>query len=291
VSFITGAIPLMLYLTIFNPIATPATVSIASGLFLGGALLSAILHYLSLYFLIADRASAVEKLLPDFLSLAVSNLRAGMTPYAAFVHAARPEFGAFHEVVMAAMARVGANASIDSAFFEVASHFDSPLLHRTVTLFAKGVRSGGQLVRLLNSSADEVRRIQDLRAELISSTGTYTIFLSFTVVAIMPFLLAVSSNFVSVFISLQTDMSGISTGAAQLSSFSGKILITSDDMYNIAMLTLLVTTLLMSALIGIVERGKAIYGVKKFPLLLLLSLAAYFVAKAIIASFLSAYTV
>jgi type II secretory pathway component PulF len=153
------------------------------------------------------------------------------------------------------------------------------------------VRSGGQLVRLLNSSADEVRRIQDLRAELISSTGTYTIFLSFTVVAIMPFLLAVSSNFVSVFISLQTDMSGISTGAAQLSSFSGKILITSDDMYNIAMLTLLVTTLLMSALIGIVERGKAIYGVKKFPLLLLLSLAAYFVAKAIIASFLSAYTV
>lgn len=290
VSILAGVFPLLLYIIIFNPIATPATVALAAGLFSGGFILSATLFYLALYFRVADRAAAVEKLLPDFLSLVVSNLRAGLSPYAAFVQAARPEFGAFHDSIVLAMARMGGKASIADAFLDVSENFDSAILRRTVTLFAKGVRSGGQLVRLLNSSADEVRRIHDLRAELISSTRTYSIFLSFIAVTVMPFLLAVSSNFVTVFISLQMDTTSMQ-GTAQLPSFSGKILINPADMETISIITLVVTNLLVSVLIGVVDRGKAIYGIRSFPILLVLSTCAFFLAKAIIGSFLSNFMI
>jgi len=292
VCFLAGALPLMLYLAIYNPITTPVTVSIAAGLFFGGILLSFILHYLNLYFRIADRSAAVEKLLPDFLSLAVSNLRAGMSPYDAFVHAARPEFGPFHDAVMVSMSKMGGKGAIADALLEVSDGFDSSLLRRTVTLFAKGVRSGGHLVRLLNSSAEEVRRIQDLRTELIVSTRTYSIFLSFIVVAVMPFLLAVSTNFVMIFARLQLETSGVAAGmpaGAQIPSFTGKILITMDDMQNISFITLIVISLLASILIGVVDRGKVVYGAKSFPTLVILSMIAYFLAKALIGSFLSAF--
>jgi len=290
VSFLAGALPLMLYLALFNPVTTTVTVAIAAGLFFGGAIFMLILHYLNLYFTIADRSTAVEKMLPDFLSLVVSNLRAGMSPYDAFVHAARPEFGAFHDAVMLSMAKMGGKGSIADALVDVSENFDSPMLRRTVTLFAKGVRSGGQLVRLLNSSADEVRRVQDLRAELVSSTRTYSIFLSFIVVAVMPFLLAVSTTFVAVFIRLAVstgEMDTVMPAGVQMPTFTGKILITMDDMQNISFLTLVVIDLLVSILIGIVDHGKATYGVKSFPVLAILSVIVYIFAKAFISSFLS----
>jgi pilus assembly protein TadC len=294
VSFLAGAFPLMLYLAILNPMASPQTGAVALLLFFGGMLLSLFLHYMSLYFRIADRTTAVEKLLPDFLSLAVSNLRAGMSPYAAFVHAARPEFGAFHDAVVVSMARMSGRGSIADALMDVSENFDSAILRRTVTLFVKGVRSGGQLVRLLNSSADEVRRIQDLRAELISSTRTYSIFLSFIVILVMPFLLAVSTNFVMVFVRLEAETGGASSGmpaGTQMPSFSGKILITPDDMQNISIMTLVVIDLMVSILIGVIDRGKAIYGVKSFPVLVILSILAFTFAKAFIGSFLSGFMI
>lgn len=293
-SVLTGAIPLMLYLVIFNPITNPVTVGIAIALFFGGMLASLILHYLWLYYKVADRSSFVEKLLPDFLSLTVSNLRAGMSPYAAFVHAARPEFGPFHDAVVQAMAKISGKGSVDQALLEVSENFDSAILRRTVTLFAKGMSSGGQLVRLLNSSADEVRRIQDLRTELVSSTRTYAIFLSFIVVAVMPFLLAVSTNFVMVFLKLTAETSGVTTSlpaGVEMPSFSGKILITMDDIQNISFITLVVINFLVCILIGIVDHGKAIYGVKQFPLLAVLSIIVYFLARLFIASFLTGFMI
>jgi len=294
ISLLAGILPLMLYLVIFNPLTSPTTIMIAAGLFFGGVFLSALLHYLNLYFSIADRSEAIEKLLPDFLSLVVSNLRAGMSPYAAFVHASRPEFGAFHDAVMHSMAKMGGKGSIADALIDVSENFDSPILRRTVTLFAKGVNSGGQLVRLLNSSADEVRRIQDLRAELISATRTYTIFLSFIVILVMPFLLAVSTNFVLVFVKLEANTNGATSampGGAKMPSFSGKILITPDDMQNMSFITLITIDLMVSILIGVVDRGKIMYGIKSFPVLAVLSVVAFIFAKAFIASFLAGFMV
>ena len=135
---------------------------------------------------------------------------------------------------MHSMAKMGGKGSIAEALLDVSENFDSPILRRTVTLFAKGVGSGGQLVRLLNSSAEEVRRIQDLRAELISATRTYTIFLSFIVILVMPFLLAVSTNFVLVFVQPRGEHQRSDIldcpREPKMPSFSGKILITADDM-------------------------------------------------------------
>jgi len=294
-----GAIPLAAYLLIYDPyvifsrpLESLHMILFAMVLFVAGFLFVTMGYYLRLYFRIADRTSALEKILPDFLSLTVSNLRAGMNPYSAFIYGARPEFGAFYDEVMLAMGKMGAKASITDALIEVSNNFDSPVLQRTVMLFVKGLRSGGHLVRLLNSSAEEVRRIQDLRAELASSTRTYTIFLAFIVVIIMPFLLSVSTIFVTVFVKIQSESMGGDMGGgvnSALPSFTGKILVTTNDMLVTAIGTLIITTFLVSLLMGVVLRGKALYGLKNFPVLLIASVLFFIVAKTLVGSFLSAF--
>lgn len=289
-SFCIGALLHLVYLIIYNPIATYETFFISVGLLTVGFSLTALLFYLGLYFRISDRTSHVEKILPDFLLLIVSNLRAGMPPFGAFVHAARPQFGALYQEVKLSAAKASGAASLVDTLNEIGNYFDSKILHRTVGLFAKGTRSGGQLAKLLIQSADEVRRIHDLRAELVSSTRTYTIFLGFILVIVMPFLLSVSTLFVTIFLELQpeTTVSGVEE-IGNIPTFSGKIQITPDQMITIAIGTLLVTSLFVSGLAGIISKGKTLYGVKYFPFFAVASIIVYFLVKAVMSNMFSVF--
>jgi len=288
-SFLTGLILLLLYLAAYNPLATPTTLSIAAGLLIIGFLAATIPLYLLLYFTIADRTSALEKILPDFLLLTASNLRAGLSPFPAFMQAAKPEFGALYDEVILAMAKSGGASSLVDALAEISTYFDSGMLHRITLLFGKGLRSGGQLAKLLRSSADEIRRIHDLREELATATRSYTIFLGFIVVMVMPFLLSVSVQFVTVFVALQPPAAAPGTQPGNIPTFSGKIAITADQMVDTGIITLVLTSLLMSALVGIIGSGKALNGVRYFPIFAAGSIIMFFVAKGVIGSVLSGF--
>jgi Flp pilus assembly protein TadB len=292
-SFLVGFILVMLYLMVFNPITSPETIATAAAAFVFGNLIVLVPAYLQLYYRIADRTSRVEKVLPDFLLLTVSNLRAGMSPFAAFTQSAIPEFGAFYEEVRLGAAKTGGKSSLAEALGEIATHFDSHLLERSVSIFSKGLRSGGHLARLLTSIAQEVRRIQDLRNELVVSTRSYTVFLAFILVIIMPFLLSISTHFVTVFLKIHSESVAASSGtsgmAAGVSVFSGSILITTDDMVAISITVIVTTAFFMSALMGVITRGRMVYGVKYFPPLAGAATVVYFISKAVIASFLSGF--
>ncbi|NYZ74543.1 type II secretion system F family protein [Candidatus Micrarchaeota archaeon] len=292
-AFLIGSILLLLYIMIFNPVTNIETLAVSICLFLGGGFLVLVPSYLQLYYRIVDRTTQVEKVLPDFLLLTVSNLRAGMSPFAAFTQAAIPEFGSFHEEVRLGAARTGGKSSLADALNEISTYFDSHLLERTVSLFNKGLRSGGHLARLLTSIAQEVRRIQDLRAELISSTRSYTIFLMFILVLVMPFLLSISTHFVQVF--LKINQESVAAGAdssatAGMPVFSGAILITANDMVMISITLIVTSSLFMSILIGVISRGRATYGVKYFPLFACAATLTYLLSKAFIESFLSGFS-
>jgi Flp pilus assembly protein TadB len=284
----TGIVLMLFYLAVYIPVTQVLAAIIVVGLFIGGFLAAAFLFYLQLYFSIADRTTSLEKVLPDFLLLTASNMRAGMSPFPAFLQAAKPEFGALYDEVNLAMAKAGGASSIVDALVEISVYFDSATLQRITLLFGKGLRSGGQLAKLLRSSADEIRRIQDLREELTTSTRSYTIFLGFIVVIIMPFLLAVSVHFLTVFITLQPP-SAVSGLPSELPSFSGKVSITPAQMMDTTLITLGITSLLVSVLVGIMSKGKALYGVKYFPVFLLGALGMFFLANAVIGSVLAGF--
>jgi Flp pilus assembly protein TadB len=289
-ALLAGVLMVALYLVIFNPITTIETVSIAGALFSGSIAFVFIISYLKLYYHISNRSTAMENILPDFLLLTASNLRAGTSPFAAFVQAARPEFGPFYDEVMLSTAKSGGRTPLQVALNEISSNFDSQVLRRSVSLFAKGLRSGGHLARLLTSIAQEVRRIQDLREELTSSTRTYTIFLAFILVVVMPFLLSISSHFVAVFLKINSEnMVMDQSVAGNIPVFSGKLSITTADMVVISIVSIVSTSFFVSLLIGIVAKGRAVYGVKYFPLLAIAASLAYFIAKAFIESFLSGF--
>ncbi len=262
-------------------------------IFVGTFILINIVTFFRMYFRISDRSTNVEKVLPDFLLLSASNLRAGMATFPSFLAAARPEFGEFSEVVLKASAKANSSQSLVDAFMEIKYHFKSQILDRTVNLLAKGMKSGAHLSRLLTSSAEEIRHIEDLRAELGTATKTYTVFLGFIIIVIMPFLLSVSNQFIAVFLAINAQQTIDSGGASveNLPSFSGKISITTEEMFNISIFMLIETCMLVSALMGLISRGNALYGLKYFPMMAIASIIMFFITKGIIGSMFTAFSI
>jgi hypothetical protein len=60
-------------------------------------------------------------------------------------------------------------------------------------------------------------------------------------------------------------------------------------MFTIAIMALVITSFFMSALVGILGRGKATYGLKYFPVFAICSIIFFFMAKTMIGTLLTGF--
>ncbi|MEK6982269.1 MAG: type II secretion system F family protein [Candidatus Micrarchaeota archaeon] len=245
------------------------------------------ISYLILLYRVHERAKRIEKVLPDFLLMLVSNLRAGMTPYEAFIKSAQPEFAPLDSEIQIAAAKMLGSESLSDALEELRNRFDSKIFDRTFLFFNRGLKSGGKLAKLLEGCAEDIRKIGDLKAEYRSSTKSYTVFLIFILVFVMPFLLAISYHFILFFSNIQAQQSA--NTSITLSVFSGKIGITKDFIERMSLIILFVTSLLVSSLIGSISEGKPIYGIKYFPVFFFLGTFVMYISRDVVGAFIKGF--
>ncbi|MFN3910132.1 MAG: type II secretion system F family protein [Candidatus Anstonellaceae archaeon] len=249
------------------------------------------LFYLHLYYLIHDTTKRVEEVLPDFLLMVAANMHAGLTPFAAFQAAARPEFGPLEREVKKVAAYSLGTESFTDALNALTNNIDSNVLRRTIAFFENGLKSGGKLANLLETAAEEIRDLDELKKETVLNTKTYTIFLVFILIIGLPVLLGISTEFLSIFTSLQAGLKTNSSSSTQTISgmISPNLGLTSEFVNTAALGLIFVTSLLVSIFIGVIAEGKILYGIKYMPLLAIGAYAVYFVIKTLLHGFLSAF--
>ncbi|QLJ53387.1 MAG: Type II secretion system (T2SS), protein F [Candidatus Fermentimicrarchaeum limneticum] len=231
--------------------------------------------YLVLHFRVEDRRKRIENVLPDALQLIAANIRAGLTPLAALRISARPEFGPLEEEVRFVTAKSLGIESFTDALKEMSKRIKSEVLERTVALFIVSMRSGGSLAVLLENAADDILESQELRRQLIAGTNMYIVFILFAVLIGMPALLSISIEFVDLIGSLQAK--GASTSlTSEVGLFMGTP-ISSDFLFDISIITIIVTSFTVSMLIGVIHDGNELNGLKYSLYLIVISLAVFMV--------------
>ena len=246
--------------------------------------------------LIADaRAAEIEKVLPDALQLMSANVRAGMTVDRAIWLSARPEFGVLEEELKRAGTKTVGGETIKDALMEIASRVKSDLLEKTFRLVIEGIESGGELAHLLEETANNVRTVQSLRKEIKTSVTTYSIFIFFAAVLGAPALYAISLFFVEIMTKLWSPKvlggvtaTGATMGGGMLSK-AGAPTISIDQLFWFATLSITITTLFGSLIIGLIQTGKEKNGIKFIPVLtfgaLIVFVAAQYIIKMLFGGF------
>jgi len=246
------------------------------------------LVYLHLYYVIHDRTRRVEEVLPDFLLMVAAHMHAGLTPFAAFQSAARPEFGPLEKEVKSIAAYSLGSESFTDAISSLSRSIDSPILRRTIAFFENGLRSGGKLASLLETAAEEIRDLDEMRKETVLNTRTYTIFLVFILVGGLPVLLAISTEFLNIFSTLQGQIKGDSVqnmGSMLAPSMS----LTPEFVNQMAVVIIVMTATLVSIFIGVISEGKLLFGLKYMPPLAIMAYTVYFALKTVLHGFLGVF--
>jgi type II secretory pathway component PulF len=237
--------------------------------------------YLLIALRIESRKNQVESVLPDFLHIAASNVRAGMPVDQALWFAARPEFGLLSQEIESVAKRTFGGEPFTQTLERLSARFDSPLLHRTVSLIKHGVASGGEMASILEDTAKDVRRIQLIKKEITASMLMYVIFITFASVIGAPFLYAVSFKLISV---LQRVWGQMASAKAPSIGFivPSSPGVTPEQFFWFSFFAILITSVIASFIVSVIQTGSKKEGVKYIPLLGLAVVSAFLLIIAIL---------
>ena len=264
------------FLAYFAVQAAPAA-KIASALFTFVALHAA--AYGNLLLTSNSRAAKVEEVLPDFLSLVASNIRAGLTSDRALIISARDEFGP----LTAAIHKAGKNSitgmPLDQVLTQLTEYINSDTLCKTMRLIVDGMQSGGDMAELLEKTALDIRKFRSVRKEVNSIILNYKLFIMAAITFGAPLLYAVSTFLVDIMIKIKSKIAMNASGEASsalsgsIGLFKGKLLLTPDAIVFFASVAIAVTIFFGCMAVGIMTSGRRVDGLKYFPLLAAVGLA------------------
>lgn len=297
---LVGLVGALLPLSIFRffdlsayPFLVPPTLAgklvISFGVGLAFSLLIAILLYMHLYYLITERTKRVDSVLPDFLLMVSANLRSGMTPFAAFQASARPEFGPLQSEIQYVSSLSLGSESFADALRQLTATIDSAILRRTILFFENGLRSGGKIAYLLETSAEEIRETEEMKQQMIVNTKTYAIFVVFILLFGLPLLLAISSQFLTVFTKIQANIGGAGSSQSPIAGLSTpKVKLDIKFIDQMTTVIIIGTAILTAVLVGVISEGKLLFGLKYFPPLALGAMFIFYICKTLIGGFVGA---
>ncbi len=241
---------------------------------------------------IADRKGKfAEEVLPDVLQLIASNIRSGLTPDKAIILAARSEFGILEKEIKIAAKKALAGYSLEDALLELGKRIKSRIVERTFRLIAEGMRKGGEIAELLESTAEDIRNLKTLKKEITAQVAMYAIFIFIAIGIAAPILFAFTSYLMETMSQIGQELNlGKVSG---YSSYTGLTLkftpLDTAFIRTYSFLALMLSSLFGGMLIGLLQEGSEKAGIKYVPILLLLNFSIYFGAKYVIVSILSSF--
>tara|TARA_Y100000310_G_scaffold144893_3_gene144235 strand:- start:48229 stop:49203 length:975 start_codon:yes stop_codon:yes gene_type:complete len=281
--FIIGlvtAILLALFLKIF--INFPTTI-----LFIGFFFLYQGIIYAWLVLTADSRAKFIETLLPDALQLMASNLRAGLTIDRALLLSARPEFGRFKDEINRVGKELATGKELGEALMTLSSRVKSEKLKKTFQIIVSAMASGGELADLLEQTASNLRQQKLIEQRIRASVLVYVIFIFSAIGFGSPMLFGLSTFLVEVITDVfsKVQLPPASTTGSMPISFS-QVSISVDFINTYTLISLVLTSIMGSLILGLIAKGKEKEGIKYMPILILLTISLFFIVKWLISSLL-----
>jgi len=233
--------------------------------------------YILLTLLIERRTESIENVLPDVLSMISQNMIAGMTPYNALWTAARPEFGPLAIEIQKVARDTLAGVSLEDALYAMTERIKSRKLDRAVKLMIQGMKSGGELPKVLQEIGMDIRMEQNLLKRMRAETAAQAMFIVFAILVGAPLLFAASIQFITIFSTIHsridTDVLSSQSGSG-LMSIQG-LSITPEFYFMYAVLTLGMSAFFASLLVGLIRTGKISSGMSTIPILVALTVGIF----------------
>lgn len=230
------------------------------------------------------RAKFVENMLPDALQLMAANSRAGYIPSRALLLSARKEFGPLCDAIKNVGKEIAMGETMEESLKKITAHIKSELLDRTIKLINEGIRSGGQFANLLEENADDIRRVQAIKNDMRANVMMYTVFIAFAGCVGSPVLYALTGFLIGTISDLGKSISVPKTSSVSTPFMKfGGLDLSPDFLLIFSVMSILITAISGSIIVGLISGGKEKNGIKYIPIFLILAFGIFLAARIFIA--------
>jgi len=239
------------------------------------------LFYLAVDLKIYRRRLDLEDVLPDYLLLTASNIKAGMTIDRALWYAVRPKFGVLAKEIEIVAKETMRGEDLKTALQKFADKYDSILLKRTISLLIEGTEAGGEIGGMLNKIAINIQENKIMKKEMAANVTTYVIFIAFATVLAAPVLFALSGVLIKVITNIG-GLVGSTSGAADAGlsiTFSGSG-IRFIDFKIFAIVSLIITSFFSSMIIATIKKGNVKAGFRYIPIFVVSTVILFLIVDA-----------
>jgi len=233
-----------------------------------------------LYFQGVQRANITEEVLPEALVLMSTNLKSGLTPDKALLMTARPEFGPLEKELKFVAKESLTTVPFEDAIMEVAKKFNSNTIARTLKLISEGIKRGGEMSSILENTANHMREVSSLKRQISAEVMLQVLFILFASVVAAPLMFGTSTVIIEKISSLGITTAvqapqGVGSSLPQMS----KIGDAAQYMLQYSIAAIALNSLFASFIIGLVQEGKKVSGIKFFPAILVFSITIVFITR------------
>lgn len=235
---------------------------------------------------ISEDIKKMEEVFPDFISLMASNLRAGMTIDQAMLLSSREEFAPLDKQILRVGKDIVTGKKVNLALADMAKRINSEKIKKTVMLITSGMGAGGNLSVLLEETATNMRERNFIEKRAASNVLMYVIFIFFAVSIGAPLLFGLSS----VLVEILTNMLGSlpEEGMTVNLPFTlTSVSISVNFVIYFSILFMIVTDVLGSFVLGLVNKGEEKEGVKFIIPMIAIGLVVYFISRVILLRYFS----
>jgi len=239
-----------------------------------------------------SKAKFVESILPDALQLMASNIRAGLTTDKALILAARPEFGPLRDEISKIGKETMAGRNFTEALERSTERIRSKDMERTIALIVQSLKSGGQLADLLDQTADDMRDQQIIQKEISASVLMYAVFIAIAITLGAPLLFALSSFLLELLVTnMELISSQMPTSMREMASTAMPITVTNISIrpefaITYSLLSIGISTLFGSIVMGLILKGEETAGLKYMPVMLIIAVCLFYLAHFLLKTFL-----
>ena len=228
----------------------------------------------------AERVKRMEFVFPDFLQLMSSNLRAGITIDRSMLLSVRKEFNPLDKEIQQTGREIATGKEIETALLNMSKRIKSEKIHKTILLLISGIRAGGNLATLLEETSVNMRERNFVEKKASSNVLMYVIFIFVAVSVGGPLLFGLSSLLVG---TLGNMLGGMPAGAGaevgNLPFTLTGVTISTTFVKYFAITFILVTDILASLILGLVNKGEEREGVRYLPALIIISFSTFFTVR------------
>ncbi len=234
---------------------------------------------------ITARIKKIEGVFPDFLQLMSSNLRAGMTIDKAMLLSSRPEFAPLDKEILQAGKDISTGKNIERALLDMSKRMNSSKVHKIILLIISGIKAGGDLAILLEETSISMREREMLEKKAASSVLMYVIFIFLAVSIFAPALFSLSTILVEILTKIFSGIPDTPSSIALPFTLS-KINVSVSFIKYFSVFFMIVIDVLASLVLGLVSKGDEKQGLRYLPIMIILSLGIFFIARIFINNFM-----